>query len=113
MTILTLSEQARAILERIAAGEPISDILITHQNWTLDDIAAAAREALRQDDLAQEAAVPRSGKTNLRTYEVWTERDDMRLQVLLAEGATVQEMSLQLERHPANIRRRIEALGLV
>lgn len=113
MTIVTLSEQARAILERIAEGYTISDVLLSHPQWALEDIASAAREALRLDDLARKAAVPRSGKTNLRTYEVWTEKEDTRLQVLLAEGATIQEMSLQLERHPANIRRRIETLGLV
>ncbi len=112
MRTLTLSEQARTILELMAEGYPVSEILSLHPHLSAADIASAAREALKQDDIAQEAAIPRSGKTNLRTYEVWTDKEDHQLQTLLAEGISIQEISAILERHPMNIRRRMAALGL-
>ena len=106
-----LSEQARAILELIADGYTLGQLLNAYSESEIQD---AAREALEVDVATRPAehTPDRRVKTNIRTYEVWTEKEDAMLLDMVQNGIALQDIATELERHPMTIRRRITQLGL-
>ena len=106
-----LSEQARTILELIAEGYTFEQL---SNDYSTSDIQDAAREALEVDVATHPTAVAldRRVKTNIRTYEVWTEKEDAMLLDMVQNGVALQDIATELERHPMTIRRRITQLGL-
>lgn len=106
-----LSEQARNILQRIAEGYAFEQIL---NDYSANHIQDAAREALEVDAATRPAtlAPDKRVKTNIRTYEVWTEKEDSLLLERVENDVSLQDIATELERHPMTIRRRITQLGL-
>jgi DNA-binding NarL/FixJ family response regulator len=106
-----LSDEARTILERIAEGYTFAQVL---QHYSASQIQDAAREALEIAAALHPPAVApdRRAKTNLRTYEVWTEKEDALLMDMVENGIAIPEIAAELERHPMTVRRRIAYLNL-
>lgn len=109
---MQLSVKDRHILEDLSVGKTPEDIASTRKNVTLDDIANAARNALRLDTFHRQTQTHKSGDTGTRTYEVWTPQEDKRLRAMLEHGTSISKISEVLERHPMVIRRRMRQLAL-
>lgn len=105
-----LSEQAYTILQLIAEGYTDEKLLSEYQREEIQD---AAREALELASAERGAPVKvdKRVKTSLRTYEVWTDREDTLLMEMIQNGNPINEISAELERHPMTIRRRLIKLG--
>ncbi|MDQ7024695.1 MAG: hypothetical protein Q9P44_03970 [Anaerolineae bacterium] len=106
-----LSEQARNILQLIAEGYTFEQILT---DYSASHIQTAAHEALAIDAATHPSIHPpnKRVKTNVRTYEVWTEKEDSLLLERVENGVSLPDIATELERHPMTIRRRITQLGL-
>jgi DNA-binding NarL/FixJ family response regulator len=106
-----LSEQARTILELIADGYSFEQLL---NEYTAGHLQDAAREALEVDSANRPAPLAPDDrvKTNPRTYEVWTDKEDTLLMDMLQGGSPLPDIATELERHPMTVRRRIAQLGL-
>lgn len=110
--MIQLSEQARFILKCLAEGQTFGEILHHQPQFTAEDIAKAAEEAVRLDNFQRETSSRKTGETNLRTYEVWTDAEDMTLHNMLSDNIAIQDIAKTLERHPMIVRRRIRQLNL-
>lgn len=109
---MPLSAKDRHILEDLAVGHTLDEIVAKRADVTLEDIAKAAHNALRLDTVHRHTTTHKSGDTDTRTYEVWTPSEDKRLQAMLEHGTAIQTISEVLERHPMVIRRRMRQLEL-
>src|SRR4051812_14933920 len=97
-----LSQQARLILQQIAAGRADEEILANSENITRQDIADAAKEALAllkpPTSYTERRDKIREQHSNFMAR--WTEEDEAALAEYFNQGVTVEIIALRLERHP-------------
>ena len=115
---LKLSARSISVLEMIAAGSTYEQILAAYPDLTYLEIFRAAEESLGLA-LAESGArhpaysVAEKRERYPRTYEKWTDAEDVELRQLIASGATVAQIAGRLPRNRGAIRSRIVKLNLV
>lgn len=107
-------ETSRAILSLLAEGRTHRQILSAHPTLSLDDIQAAAGEALRMMELGErrEDRVARVRRRHAHAFEPWSDKEDVRLRFEFEAGASVAALSRAFGRPPGAIRMRLEKLGV-
>lgn len=112
VTPSTLSSQAIAVLEMIAAGHSYEQIIQAYPGLTYRDIFAAASEALALGESGRAERIAEIRRRYPRAYEKWTTEEEEQLCTLIAEGRTIASIAGQLKRQAGAIHSRLVKLGL-
>ena len=110
---MSLTEKSRAILESLAQGHSYGQILAAHPDWSYQDIASAAAEALNLlNETSTSYSVEQVRQKHPRAYEPWETAEDEDLRQMFHDGKTANDIAVILQRQPGAVRSRLHKLGL-
>jgi len=104
---LALSAKSAAIMQMIAGGHTHEQILKAYPEFTQQDIAAAAQEALAVPAKPGRLRRRRILARFPRAYEGWTPDEENQVMAMLHSGEPVAQIAAALPRKPGAIRSRI------
>jgi DNA-binding CsgD family transcriptional regulator len=104
---LALSAKSAAIMQMIAGGHTYEQILKAYPDFTYQDIAAAAQEAIGVPAKSGRLRRQRIMARYPRAYETWTTEEENQVLAMLNSGKSVAQIAAALQRQRGAIRSRI------
>ena len=108
-----MNEMARAILLLLGEGHSTDDVLRLRPDLTREDIAAAARDALRiaEGGEPRKDRIARVRRQHPNAFEPWSPLEDKMLVDAFQRGQSISAIARAFGRPPGAIRTRLQRLG--